>query len=51
MKGIETTIAEGTHGQLLVTFPKSIAKFQGIAKGTKVLWKPKNGKIIGEVII
>ena len=53
MTGRETTIAEGSHGQLLVTFPKQVAEVEGIGKGTKVRWtrNRRTGKIIGEVLI
>ncbi len=51
MKGVETTIAEGSHGQLLVTIPKQVAKYVGITKGHKVKWYPENGKMVGEVEI
>lgn len=48
----ETTIAQGTHGQLLVTVPKQIATAAGVGKGTKVRWRidRKRMRIYGEVI-
>ena len=53
MTGIETTIAEGTHGQLLVTVPKSAAKMWGFGKGTKIEWTidKRTRKPVGRVII
>lgn len=53
LKGVPTTISVGSNGQLLVTFPKSVAKIWGIGKGTKIIWKidEKTGKPIGKVII
>ena len=53
MTGYETTIAMGSHGQLLVTVPKQVAQVDGFGKGTKVVWRRdrKRGRIVGEVIL
>ena len=51
MKGVKTTIAEGSHGQLFVTVPKQVASLFGVKKGNKVMWKFKNKKIVGELMV
>lgn len=53
MTGNETTIAEGSHGQLLVTIPKQMAQSLGIGKGNKVRWHGdmKSRRVFGEVIL
>jgi hypothetical protein len=53
MTGCETTIAKGSHGQLLVTVPKQMAESLGIGKGHKVCWHcdMKSRRVFGEVIL
>jgi hypothetical protein len=51
MTGVITTIAEGAHGQLLVTVPKMIAEYEGFGKGTKVKWHRRNARVYAEVLI
>jgi hypothetical protein len=53
MSGNETTIAKGSHDQLLVTVPKQIAQSLGIGKGSKVRWRIdlKARRVFGEVVI
>jgi len=53
LNGTPTTISIKSNGQLILTFPKSIAKIYGIRKGTKVMWSidKKTGKPVGRVVI
>jgi hypothetical protein len=53
MSGNETTIAEGSHNQLLVTVPMQIARSLGIGKGNKVRWHIdlKARRVFGEVVL
>ena len=45
-----TTIAEGTHGQLLVTVPRKIADYEHFGKGTKMKWHRRQGRVYAEVM-
>jgi hypothetical protein len=51
-EGIDTTIARTPSGQLLVTFPKGLAKLKGIQEGMKVKWllDENSGQAVGRVI-
>ena len=50
MDDLMTTICEGTHGQLLITFPKQVARVHKIFKGDNIKWDCDNGKITAEVL-
>ena len=50
MQPVITTIAEGTHGQLLVTVPKTIAAYEQFGKGTKMKWHRRQGRVYAEVM-
>ncbi len=50
MQPVITTIAEGTHGQLLVTVPKKIAAYEQFGKGTRMKWYRNQGRVYAEVM-